>query len=38
MIIGDRYVVHFVFSNCHLIFILLVDGNIVREVAYVSRI
>lgn len=27
----------FGFSNCHLIFILLVVGNIVREVAYVNR-
>lgn len=32
IIIGGRRVVHFVLSNCHLIFMLLVDGNIVRDV------
>lgn len=36
-IIGDSQFIHFVFSNCHLIFMLLVDGNIVRDVVYVSR-
>lgn len=38
IIIGVSKFRCFGFSNCHLIFILLVVGNIVRELAYVSRI
>lgn len=37
IIIGVNIFNFFGFSNCHLIFILLVVGNIVSEVAYVSR-
>lgn len=36
-IIGVNKFRRFGFSNCHLIFMLLVVGNIVRDVAYVSR-
>lgn len=34
---GDSRVVFFVFSNCHFIFIVFVEGNKVSAVAYVSR-
>lgn len=37
MISGGSRVVFFVLSNCHFIFIMLVEGNIVSAVAYVSR-
>lgn len=37
MIRGDRRVVFFVYSNCHFIFMLFADGNIVSAVLYVSR-
>lgn len=37
MIIGAKRMGRFVFSNCHLIFMLFADGNIVRDVAYVNR-
>lgn len=37
IIIGAKRVGRFMFSNCHLIFMLFVDGNIVRDVEYVSR-
>lgn len=33
MISGDKQLIFFVFSSCHLIFMLFVVGNIVREVA-----
>lgn len=33
---GNRAVL-FVFSNCHFIFMLFVEGNMVSAVAYVSR-
>lgn len=35
---GAKQGICFVFPNCHLIFMLLVDGNIVRDVEYASRI
>lgn len=35
---GGRNIVFFVFSNCHFIFMLFVEGNMVSAVAYVSRI
>lgn len=35
---GARRVVGFKCPNCHLIFMLFVDGNIVRDVEYVRRI
>lgn len=38
IIIGARQGICFVFANCHLIFMLLVDGNIVRDVEYARRI
>ena len=34
---GGSMVVFFVFSNCHFIFIMFVEGNMVSAVAYVSR-
>lgn len=34
---GGRRMLFFVFSNCHFIFIVFVEGNIVSAVAYVSR-
>lgn len=34
---GAKRVVGFKCSNCHLIFMLFVDGNIVRDVEYVRR-
>lgn len=34
---GARPGIFFVLPNCHLIFMLLVDGNIVRDVEYASR-
>ena len=36
IIIGKR-VIRFVVENCHFIFILFVEGNIVSPVEYVSR-
>ena len=36
-IVGRR-VICFVVENCHFIFMLFVEGNIVNEVEYVSRI
>ena len=36
-IVGRR-VIRFVVGNCHFIFILFVEGNIVSAVEYVSRI
>lgn len=38
MVRGDRRVIFFVVSNCHFIFMLFVEGNMVSAVAYVSRI
>lgn len=38
IIIGARQGICFVLANCHLIFMLLVDGNIVRDVEYARRI
>lgn len=35
---GAKQGVCFVLPNCHLTFMLLVDGNIVRAVEYASRI
>ena len=35
---GGKRVMFFVFSNCHFIFMLFVEGNIVSAVAYVNRI
>ena len=37
MISGGRKIIFFVFSNCHFIFMLFVDGHIVSAVLYVSR-
>lgn len=37
VIIGVSRFRFFGFWNCHLVFILLVVGNIVREEAYISR-
>lgn len=37
-VIVGRRVIRFVFGNCHFIFILFVEGNIVSAVEYVSRI
>lgn len=37
-VIVGRRVIRFVVGNCHFIFILFVEGNIVSAVEYVSRI
>lgn len=37
-IMTGKDVIRFVFSNCHFIFMLLDDGNIVSAVEYASRI
>lgn len=37
MIKGDRRGVGLVWLNCHFIFMLFVDGNIVKDVEYVKR-
>lgn len=34
---GGSKVTFFVFSNCHFIFMLFIEGNMVSAVAYVSR-
>lgn len=34
---GGNRVAFFVYSNCHFIFMLFVDGNMVSAVLYVSR-
>ena len=36
-VIVGRRLIHFVVENCHFIFILFVEGNIVSAVEYVSR-
>lgn len=38
MIRGGRWIVGLVLFSCHLIFMLFVDGNVVRDVEYVRRI
>lgn len=35
---GGSRVIFFVYSNCHFIFMLFADGNMVSAVLYVSRI
>lgn len=37
-VIVGRRIIRFVVENCHFIFILFVEGNIVSAVEYVSRI
>lgn len=37
-VIVGRRIIRFVVGNCHFIFILFVEGNIVSAVEYVSRI
>lgn len=37
-VIVGRRVIRFVVGNCHFIFILFVEGNIVSAVEYISRI
>ena len=37
-IIVDKRVIYFVVENCHIIFILFVEGNVVSAVEYVSHV